>query len=170
MYNRVSEKIKKEIVDLVKIIPYKPVHKHAFIDLNLEWLEKYFEVEPHDQKLLFNPDEEIIAKNGNILIASYRDKIVATAALLKVNSSLCELTKMAVTEKMQGYGIGKKLLNAMIDHAKNKGYTKVILLTSPKLEYAVRLYKSFGFKDSNEPSLLIKNLERCSIQMELELT
>jgi N-acetylglutamate synthase-like GNAT family acetyltransferase/DNA-binding MarR family transcriptional regulator len=169
IYHRIRESVNDEIIKRVKMIPYKPVHKHAFIDLNLEWLKKYFEVEPHDEKLLFNPDEEIIEKGGDILIATYNEEIIGTAAILKVNTRVCELTKMAVTEKLQGHGIGHRLLESVMAIAREKGYQKLILLTSPRLKNAMSLYKSFGFKESHEASLLLKNLERSSIQMEIEL-
>lgn len=169
MYSRVKQKIKREILDLVQIVNYKPVHKHAFIDLNLAWLEKYFEVEPHDQKLLFNPDEEIIGKGGNILMAQYRDENIGTAALLRLNNEICELTKMTVIEKMQSNGIGRKLLICMIELARNIGYQKMTLLTSTKLTNAMQLYRSAGFIESTEKSILLENLERDSIQLELKL-
>jgi len=169
MYSRVKQKIKREILDLVQIVNYKPVHKHAFIDLNLAWLEKYFEVEPHDQKLLFNPDEEIIGEGGNILMAQYRDENIGTAALLRLNNEICELTKMTVIEKMQSNGIGRKLLICMIELARNIGYQKMTLLTSTKLTNAMQLYRSAGFIESTEKSILLENLERDSIQLELKL-
>jgi N-acetylglutamate synthase-like GNAT family acetyltransferase/DNA-binding MarR family transcriptional regulator len=169
MYHRIRKKVNQEILDQTKVIRYKPVHKLDFIDLNLAWLKKYFEVEPHDQKLLFNPDEEIIDKGGDILLTSYHDKIIGTVALLKVSPDVGELTKMTVDEKFQGHGIGHKLLDSVIQLATEKGYKKLILLTSQKLEHALKLYKSFGFSESNEHSLLLENLERPSIQLEVYL-
>ena len=169
MKDRIDEQVNTEILSQVQILNYKPVHKHNFIDLNLAWLEEYFEVEDHDQKLLFNPDEEIIGKGGHIIMAAYKSDVVGTVALLKVNPTLCELTKMAVTEKFRGRGIGRKLLTAALDLTKQNGFQKVTLLTSPKLERAVNLYTSFGFTESKEPSLLLQNLSRCSIQLELKI-
>jgi len=169
MYERIKETIKQEMLKDLKIISYKPVYKYAFIDLNLAWLEKYFKVEPYDRQMLFNPDEEIIGKGGDILLTELRGEIIGTAALLKVNPKLCELTKMTVSEKFRGMGIGHKLLVSAKTLAQTKGYKKITLLTNPKMEYAVNLYRKFGFVESQEPSLLMKNLKRESIQMELKL-
>lgn len=169
MAERIREKIDAEILDRVVIVTYKPVYKHNFIDLNLAWLEKYFEIESHDEKLLFEPDQEIIGKGGNILLAKYGDEVIGTAALLKVTPEICELTKMTVAERFQGHGIGRKLLSEMIAIAKEKDYLKMILLTSPRLENALKLYRSFGFVESNEKSLLKNNIQRCSIQLEMKL-
>lgn len=169
MQARIKEKVNAEIHQNLSIINYTSVHKHHFIDLNLAWLNEHFEVEPHDEKLLFNPDEEIIDKGGHILMGSYNNEVIATIALLKVSSTLCELTKMAVAEKYRGRGIGRRLLSAAIEEAKNRGFQNITLLTSPKLERAVNLYKSFGFKETTGTSILLQNLDRCSIQMELKI-
>ncbi len=169
MHDRLKEKIDAEIASRTAIIPYKPVHKHLFIDLNLDWLKEYFEVEPYDQKLLFNPDKEIIDKGGQILMVTYREEIIGTVALLKVNDRVCEMTKMALRKPYRGRGIGRRMLQAVFDLAKKEGFQKLTLLTSPKLEHALRLYRAFGFTESTEPSLLLSNLGRPSIQMEIQL-
>ena len=169
IYDRIKSQIRSDLLEGIEIIKYRPIYKSYFIDLNLAWLEKYFTVEPHDKQLLFNPEEEIIGKGGEILLIKYREKIIGTSALLHVNATVCELTKMAIKENMQGYGIGRKLLEAMIKLAQSNGYEKMTLLTSIRLEYAVRLYKSVGFTESHETSLLLQNLKRPSIQMELNL-
>ncbi|MCB0805252.1 MAG: bifunctional helix-turn-helix transcriptional regulator/GNAT family N-acetyltransferase [Bacteroidales bacterium] len=169
MYCRITERLNKNIISNVAITHYLPVHKHAFIDLNVAWLTTYFKVEPHDEILLFNPDEEIIGKGGKILVALYQAEVVGTIALLKVNDRVCELTKMAVREDLQHRGIGRKLLDAAMQLARDLGYRKLTLLTSPVLERAINLYRSYGFTESSQKSLLLGNLERSSIQFELNI-
>ena len=36
----------------LEIIPFKPEYSQDFYNLNTEWLEKYFYVEPYDEKVL----------------------------------------------------------------------------------------------------------------------
>jgi hypothetical protein len=36
--------------------------------LNIEWLSKYFKIEPKDELVLSNPQEEIIDKGGMIFM------------------------------------------------------------------------------------------------------
>jgi ribosomal protein S18 acetylase RimI-like enzyme len=65
--------------------------------------------------------------------------------------------------------VGKRLLNAALDYAKNQGYRKIELFTSPKLEKAVSLYRAAGFVTSAGNNSLKSGLHRCSIKMELKI-
>ena len=84
----------------IEIIDFEPKYRDDFKNLNVEWLEKYFEVEPYDKEVLSNPEKYILEKGGKIFFAKLEDKIIGTVALMPKNSSF-ELTKMAVTDKIQ---------------------------------------------------------------------
>jgi hypothetical protein len=53
--------------------------------LNIEWLSKYFKIEPKDELVLSNPQEEIIDKGGMIFYAKYNEVIVGT--VVKMNDT-----------------------------------------------------------------------------------
>jgi N-acetylglutamate synthase-like GNAT family acetyltransferase len=150
----------------VIIIPFSPDLKEAIKKLNLEWLEKYFKVEAPDEVLLSDPQGEIIDKGGMIFYAKYNEKIVGTVSLLKVNESTFELSKMAVTDPVQGLGIGQKLLEHCLKIAKQKGIKKLILYSNKKLLPATYLYKKFGF---HEVPLEDGIYERADVKMELTI-
>ena len=59
----------------VEIIAYQPKYAAHFYKLNVEWLEKYFYVEPYDQKVLSNPQQYIIDSGGFIFFAKYNSEI-----------------------------------------------------------------------------------------------
>ena len=46
----------------------------TFKTLNVEWLEMYFEVEPIDERVLSNPQTEILDPGGFIVMAGIRGK------------------------------------------------------------------------------------------------
>lgn len=129
----------------VEIIPFSIELKQPIKTLNLEWLQKYFKVEPKDKKVLSDPQGEIIDKGGMIFYAQYNSQIVGTVSLLKIDSTTFELSKMAVSDGNQGLGIGKKLLEHCLNEAKAKGIQKLILYSNRKLLPAIHLYESFGF-------------------------
>jgi ribosomal protein S18 acetylase RimI-like enzyme len=129
----------------VKIIPFSTELKQPIKTLNLEWLNKYFKVEPKDEKVLSDPQGEIIDKGGMIFYAQYNSQIVGTISLLKIDDITFELTKMAVSDGNQGLGIGKKLMEHCLNEAKEKGIQKLILYSNRKLLPAIHLYESFGF-------------------------
>ena len=150
----------------VVIIPFSIRHKEAIRELNLEWLQQHFKVEPKDKLVLNNPVEEIINKGGKIYYAQYNDAIIGTVSLLKINETTFELSKMAVTQKAQGLGIGKLLMEHCIEEARKLNIKKLILYSSRKLHSALHLYKSFGFEEVPVESGVY---ERADIKMELLL-
>ena len=150
----------------IDIIPFSINHKGAIKTLNLEWLQKNFKVEPKDELVLSNPIEEIINKGGKIYYAQHLDEIVGTVSLLKINTTTFELSKMAVTEKAQGLGIGRQLIEFCIEEAQKLGIQKLILYSNRQLKSALHLYESFGFKEIPVESGVY---ERADIKMELLL-
>lgn len=147
----------------LRIIPFSPEWKEPIKTLNIEWLQKYFKVEPKDEKVLSNPQEEIIDKGGMIFYVQYKDVIVGTVSLLKIDNQTFELSKMAVSEGIQGLGIGKKLLQHCIEVAKEQQIKKLILYSNRSLKPAIHLYEKFGFE---EIALEEGIYERADIKME----
>ncbi len=170
MKERITRKLKEQEPEPIEIVSFRPELAPHFRSLNEEWLNEHFRVEAEDEKLLSDPRQAIIASGGTIVFARNGDKVVGTGALLHLDDNTCELTKMAVAPSYQGRKIGRKLLEHLIAEAKRKKYTKMILLTSPKLERAVSLYRSAGFIEMPPGSGTGHNYERCSIFMEFHLT
>ena len=130
---------------LVKIIEFDPRYAGYFRDLNYEWLKKYFEVEPYDRIVLENPVNHIIKMGGVIFFALVDNEVAGTCALMKHAEKKYELAKMAVTDKFQNLGIGRKLVEAAIEKSKQLGADKLILGTSKCLKAANHLYQKMGF-------------------------
>lgn len=147
----------------IQIVPYNNTYSEAIRDLNYEWLLKYFKLEPGDIKSLNNPQREIIDKGGIIFMALLDDEPVGTFCFLKKSDTVFELGKMAVTERVQGLGIGKLMLDYAISHARNKQWEKLILYSNTGLASAIHLYKKYGFVEILlEPGLY----DRADIKME----
>ncbi|MFT4576423.1 MAG: ribosomal protein S18 acetylase RimI-like enzyme [Polaribacter sp.] len=150
----------------VEIIDFQSQYATHFYELNVEWLEKFFYVEPYDKKVLSNPKEFIIDKGGYIFFAEYNDEIVGTVALISQNSFF-ELSKMAVSPKYQGLKIGQQLMDYCISFSKKQGWESITLYSHRKLVPAINLYKKIGFKEVE----LEKDVhyERADIKMVLDL-
>lgn len=115
-----------------------------FRDLNVEWLQKYFVVEEHDEEQLGRP-EAIIENGGKIFFASENGKNIGTASLIKEDDATFELAKMAVTEDAKGKGVGNLLMAHCIAEAEKLGAKKIILLSNRSLGAAIHLYEKYGF-------------------------
>ena len=152
---------------MIEIVNYTEQTKEFVKTLNYDWLEKYFVVEPNDVIQLADPQREIVDKGGLIYYAKYRDEIVGTASLLKMEDGVYELGKMAVTESAQGLGIGKILIENCLKIAREKGIPKLVLYSNTKLKSAIHLYEKYGFKEITlEPG----HYGRANIKMEIELS
>lgn len=150
----------------VEIIPFEQKYAHHFYNLNVEWLEKYFYVEPYDEKVLSNPLEYVINPGGYIFFAKYNDEIVGVVSLIN-QKTFFELSKMAVSPKYQGLKIGHQLMDFCIAFAKKKGWKSITLYSHRSLESAIHLYKKVGFKEI--PLEEKSHYKRSDIKMLLEL-
>ena len=168
MFSRITEDIKKKQIQNINIVEYRPEYKDIFRTLNIEWLNKYFTIEEEDEKILSNPESEIINKGGKIFFAEENGEILGTAALIK-HDGIFELAKMAVTQKAQGRQIGKKLANAVIEKSKLMNAEKLVLGTSMKLTAAYNLYRKLGFEQVEYPQGENAKYRRNTIKMELKL-
>ena len=169
MYDRIKTQTKKRQWEEVEIIDYKPKYRTYFKKLNLEWLKKYFSVEPLDEKILSHPEEEILKPGGQIFFARLDGEIVGTVALIKHSDDTYEIAKMAVTEKAQGRQAGKKLALLAIDRAKSLGAHTVLLKTNPKLEVANKLYNRLGFVQVSSKPRKVLGYRRPTITLKLDL-
>ena len=132
----------------VNIIDFENKYEKHFFELNIEWLNYFFEVEEYDRKILSNAKKYIIDKGGKIFFAKKENEIIATVALMpNINELTYELTKMAVKPKYRNKGIGKKLLNKCIEFSNSNGYESIILYSNKKLTNAIHLYKLYGFEE-----------------------
>ena len=58
----------------------------------------------------------------------------------------CELVKMYLLAPYRGMGLGKKIIEACIQFARDSGYRHVYIETMPELKQAMRTYEKFGFR------------------------
>jgi ribosomal protein S18 acetylase RimI-like enzyme len=147
----------------VDILGFEPELAAAFRDLNVEWLDRYFRVEPIDATILGNPAEHVVAGGGEILFARVQGEIVGTVALKHHGDGVFELTKMAVTSGFQGGGIGRKLALACIEEFRVRKGRKLYLESHSSLEAALALYESLGFAHAEPPQA--SEYERADVYM-----
>jgi len=72
---------------------------------------------------------------------------------------------LSVRPAYQGKGIGKELITAAINWARELGHQKVGLLVNPENPDAKRLYESLGFRKENEVVLLGTTHEHLALNL-----
>lgn len=153
----------------VRIIPYSSEYKTAFFELNRQWIERFWQLEPHDIELLSNPEKHIIDRGGYIYVGLYQGKAVGVCALCKCEDSSpfdYELAKLAVNPAIQRKGLGYKLCIAVIEKARELGAHTIFLESNTRLKPAIALYRKLGFKELPE---FHPEYARGNIQMTLKL-
>ena len=130
----------------LRVVPFEPRLRDHFYRLNAEWLSRYFRIEPIDHAVLSDPEGRVLAPGGAIFFALLDDEVVGTCALLQEAPGVYELTKMAVTGRHQGLGMGRALLEAAIAEFERRGGHELFLESHSSLRPALRLYESVGFR------------------------
>lgn len=130
----------------LKIVEWRDDLAQAFHDINAEWIEAMFTLEPIDRTILENPREKIIDPGGTILFVEAPGiGIVGTCALMPTGDGEFELTKMGVLEIARGIKAGEFLLSAAIKRARAMAVKDLYLLTNRKCAAAIHLYEKLGF-------------------------
>jgi len=150
--------------NIIEIVPFSDELAIHFTTLNRAWVEKYFEIEPLDEKMLGNPQQYFIDKGGFIFFAICNGEVAGTFALLKVSDTVFELSKMAVDEKFQGKNIGNAMIAFCLREAKRMHLEKLCLHSNTILGPAIHLYKKYGFIEVPD---FISEFKRSNIKMEI---
>ena len=76
--NETVLRMKPKSEPMLSIFPFQVEFKDAFFELNAEWLEAYFLIEPYDLKVLSNPQEMVLDRGGEIYFGAIDGEVVAT--------------------------------------------------------------------------------------------
>lgn len=143
-----------------------------FKRINEDWISTNFWLEESDIQVLNNPQKYILDKGGNVFIALLNGKAVGTCALQVHDALTCELAKMAVDTCAQGNGIGFLLGTTLINKARERGFSRIILEGNTKMVASIQLYRKLGFTEVSFSKIKqsAASHERCNIVMELPLS
>jgi putative acetyltransferase len=141
----------------------------AFRTLNEEWITKIFSLEANDVEILGNPQQIIVDKGGRVFVMSADGEAAGCVALIPMEGGVYELSKMAVSPKLRGMGIGRKLIEYAITQARELGAKSLFLGSSTKLPNAVHLYETVGFQHVPPEHLPPNPYVRANVFMEMAL-
>jgi GNAT superfamily N-acetyltransferase len=82
---------------------------------------------------------------GRTMLAFGEGGVVAGGAYRRLSDTDCELKRLFVTDGARGYGLGRKLSDALIGAAIADGYATMKLDTGNRLTEAISMYESMGF-------------------------
>jgi putative acetyltransferase len=138
-------RIKPDESELARRLIYT-VAKHVFDDpLPLEEIISHYDARGTLEEM--NDIQRNYFENaGTFLVMIDDDQIIATGAIRKLESSICELKRLWLLPEYHGKGLGYRMMLELLSFAREKGYERIRLETDPVYQKrAVEFYKRLGF-------------------------
>lgn len=86
------------------------------------------------------------SSNSTPKTSSNTSKVIGCSALRPFSPpSICELKRLYITPDSRGLGVGRLLLETVIEKAKELGYKEMMLDTLPSMFAARKMYEKYGF-------------------------
>lgn len=90
----------------------------------------------------------LVGPRGRLLLARIGDEPIGVGTLKPVDDVTGEIKRMYVRPAGRGHGVGRALLEQLVDGARADGYVVVRLETLDFMTEAHSLYRSLGFVDT----------------------
>lgn len=84
---------------------------------------------------------------GTILFAELNGEPKGVVALRPLEEGIAEMKRLFVQPVARGYGLGRLLIEEVIQDARQAGYKAVRLDSLPHMQSAIAMYRFFGFRD-----------------------
>jgi putative acetyltransferase len=84
---------------------------------------------------------------GRLLLARDDISVLGCVALRAVTNDTCEMKRLFVRPGNRASGVGRRLVERLLDEARTVGYKRMLLDTLPTMTGAQRLYEQLGFRD-----------------------
>ena len=107
---------------------------------------EYLKIQKYDNELE-NPASKYGMPEGRLYLAYVGDKLAGCVGLKKLDDAgqQCELKRMYVRPQFRGKRMGERLLEVILNDAKEIGYKEMLLDTLPFLKSAIKMYQRRGF-------------------------
>jgi putative acetyltransferase len=80
------------------------------------------------------------------LVARNQDRIIGTGALVPRQNGVAEVVRMSIAADWRRQGIGRMILQALVDHARQAEFKRIILETTETWQEVIAFYLRFGFR------------------------
>ena len=85
--------------------------------------------------------------DGRLYLVRYEGEVVGVGALKKLEEGVAEIQRMFVPPEFRGKGLGRAIVERLVEDARMVGYRQIKLESLSFLHAAHALYRSMGFED-----------------------
>jgi putative acetyltransferase len=114
---------------------------------NAGLVTSYFDDAAWQAELDGLPGEYAATEGGALLLVWDDSQALGSVALRQLDAEFCEMKRMYVDEPGRGRGVGRALGEAVVERARDLGYSAMYLDTSVEQHEAIGLYRSLGFEE-----------------------
>ena len=85
--------------------------------------------------------EALLRHIDSFIVAEEGGRLIGCGSLFRLGADLVEIRSLGVLDGYKGYGVGTRMVDALLDEARRQGVPKVMALT-----YEVGFFKKNGFE------------------------
>ena len=132
-------------------------HKQQAGDLIREYLEWLNQIAQRDYGIAFDvramvasdlaDHDKFHPPDGRFYLVMYDGTAAGVGCLKKLEAGVGEIQRMYVLSRLRGKGLGRAIVNRLIEDARSIGYRRLKLESLEFLEAAHSLYRSVGFRE-----------------------
>ena len=116
---------------MINIVDGKPYLEQVkeLIQEYTQWLGRDLSFQNLDKELT-DIAEKYMAPNGELLVAiDDNDVVLGMVAYYQHSDTRCEMKRLYVRPEGRGHALGDRLIESIMDHAKDSGYKEMVLDT-----------------------------------------
>jgi len=135
--------------DIVFRSGLKPGDLGAIVKLHGEYYNKANGFDGTFEPYVAIPLSELVLRNQaneNIWVIEKNNILKGCIAIVDSGKNVAQFRWYLLEESVQGYGLGRKLIEAALDFAKKNNYESIILWTVDIQDKAIGIYKKYGFE------------------------
>ena len=87
---------------------------------------------------------------GEIWMAEVGGVVAGFIGLVEIDKNTAQLRWFLIEPEFRGIGLGRRMVDTLLDYCRQKGYTQIMLWTFKGLDAALHLYQQTGFTLAEE--------------------
>ncbi len=152
-------------------MPCTPALRTQFAAIWVPWLKSMTGKDPEPEDLLAvgDPESFYVRNGGAVLFALQAGEAVGVVAVKNLGGGVYEFCKLVVLERTRGLGVGRRLVEACVNFARQAGGRVLMLQSFKRLHLALAMYERMGFAPRPPPPEMLV-LARTEVIMGLQLS